>query len=463
MPLKVSSACPECGAPTNHNEGALTFPCQYCASVLRMPDDGTPLKYIIPARLDTAQAAKAVKKALVEGKIGDVATIKKITAVYKPFWHIKGMLFFLAAGTGKTNITAKTWFHSFPANDGFVPSFASLGIQSEVLALEHYDTEKIPETAVVLPITIEKEAALEAAGKTARGVMNGEGGAFAFSDLKIIGGKLFTIYYPVLAVTCRGKTGSRTVMLDGINGNPLGEEEGDAIPTPPAPVGTAIHAPKLLTHRCPNCGHNLKTGDFDLTFHCRECRSLWLLKNNDYIRIKINAIRPPETGECAFIPFWRFTLEIYGGEGTAAIKKIGELAKIMTGGGFSLRAEDPEREIAFYVPALVSRNASGILNFAVRINIFQKQFPLYAHEEMPEGEVFGASLPEDEAREMLEPLVFAITGRIDRKMMEFYRAIRITVKKSELVLYPVRYEKDSVVDAYHDFHFAKRWLDTNVY
>ena len=462
MAFLVSSTCPECGAPTKHHEGALTFKCQYCASVLRMQAEGMTLKYIIPARLDEKAAALAIKKLLVNRKITPVTKVKKVTVIYDPFWNLRGMLFYLVAGDGKAEISAKTWFHSFQANETFLPSFTSLGIQSQVLELEHYDAEKFPKSAVLLPTTLIEKDALKAAKKAATAAMDMDGKRPGFSDLKMVGEKLSIIYYPVISVVCEGETGYHTIMVDGVNGNLLAEEAGRIETQGIGESDTVAVPPKLITHRCPNCGHNLKDGDFDLTFHCGECRRLWMLKDNDYASIKINAIRPMERGG-AYIPFWRFKLEISSGEGSDVISKIGDRAKIMKGGGFNLRNEDPERDITFYVPAIVTRNASGLLSLAIRINIFQKDLPPSDGEAMPDGEAFGLSLAEEEAREMLEPLVFAVTGRIDAKMIAFYNNIQIEVKKSDIVWYPVSFEKDMLVDRYHEYHFPKRWLDTDVY
>ncbi len=364
MAFYISARCPECGAPARHPEGVFTFKCPFCASVLRIKDDGTFLKYIIPARISPADAPLAVKRAMAEGKAGGLKSVRKIITFYKPFWYCKGMLFFayaeevLAAPAPLMDennppppheftaairdaepaaaVLAKSWSHTFAANPGLAAPLLSLGIQAEVLTLEPYDSERYTE-ALVAPITVDKTAAEKTAMTVAMNNMNMERKRYSYSRLNFIGEKYFIIYYPVLAAVCEAQDGHTTVLLDGINGNFIAAVPGKEIIGETASWERSTSRFSLITHRCPNCGHDLEPGGFNIVFYCLSCFSLWLLDGSDYRRLPKKTLKSAAIQETVYIPFWRFTLDLENTVSGEKYRTAGELAKLVKGGDLYLR------------------------------------------------------------------------------------------------------------------------------
>lgn len=286
-------------------------------------------------------------------------------------------------------------------------------------------------------------------------------GTDEYNKTYFIGEKFFIIYYPVLEVVCSGKDGFHTFMVDGINRNLLGESEGKK------PAGlksdTGSYQVKLLTHRCKNCGHDLKAADFDVIYYCNSCFRLWLLKEKDYESIKKKVLEAKNERNLVYIPFWRFIVEMRSEKADITIKSVGDLSKLMKMGDMILRKEDPEKPVTLYVPAIVTRNANAVIKLATRISSVQKDIPLSKTEEFPFDRVINSSLPEKEAEEMLNVLVFSVIGRADRRCKVFYQDLKIDIKEKELVWYPFGQNRNYYTDHYNNYNFPKRSMNISAY
>lgn len=464
-PFLVSIKCPECGAPIRYPEGAYTFKCSFCDSVLRTKTDGITLKYIIPARLNQKDVLITIKKIIASKKNvpKKLKAIKQIKTFYKPFWYFKGMIFTCYSTRLKNNLDAKTWYYTFPANLSFVPLFQSLGVRSEVLTIEAYDSKIFQENGVVLPITVHKDQAVKKAESLAGKKYDTYAPGYSYLKTSIIGEKFFIIFYPVIKVLCSSEDYYYTFMIDGINKNILDENEGKTKVEVSNKGKIEEYHVKLLSHRCKNCGNDLEPRDFDIIFYCKNCFRLWLLKGIDYQSQKVKILETEDRKNTIYLPFWRFEVTIISKSANLNMKTIGDLSKFMKMGRFMLRKEDPERPMRFYVPALVIRNANAIIKLAAKIGTKQKQLPISKIEDFPFEKIWNASLPEEEAIELLEPLIFLVIGLTHKRAVDFYKDFKITVNGKQLVFYPFEDKGNAILDHYHNYNFSKRAFDLNVY
>lgn len=497
MEVFLTTACPECGAAGRHKEGIITFKCPYCASVLRVKEGGAPHKYIIPRRVADAEIPSAVKRAIASGKAVGLTRLRRIFTAYKPFWYFKGMVFYSHAGektsamaTGgirsnmpeegqriptqrelnekaraepQPGVIARLWSHTFQANADVAPSLFTLGIQSEVLQLEPYDSETHSANAHIVPATVTREEAEKSAAAMALNSVNVERTQYRYSDLSLIGERYAIIYYPIAGAVCESKEGHATVLLDGVNKNFIACVPGS---DPSAMLGASDPSPfrlAVLSHRCPNCGADLEPGDFDLSFYCRNCFSLWLLEGDNYRPLKKKTVDPRDAPNPVFMPFWRFTVTVESARLGVSASTVGDLAKLIKAGDLLLRNERKENPIRFYVPAVVAKNATAMLKLSARISQAQKDMPTSELREFPYGNFRNASLPEREAREMLPALAFSVIGRSDRKALELYGDMRVTGKDAELVWYPFSDENNMLADRYLNFNVAKRGLEAALF
>jgi len=417
------------------------------------------------------------------GIFGRLKTIRRVRTYYKPFWYVKGMIFCTLAEKGATEVLAKTWYHTFQANDGFFPFFRSMGVRSEVLTLQplngplpdsaillsaglkRADAEREARKAAVLNMNVTTAAAGSVVGKDRERLVMNFGAAAgarpgAFRDVRLVGARYVLLYYPVVEALCEGSVCDWTYYIDGANGGILADMQG----APPSGGDRQTPQeddapPELLSHRCKNCGADLRPGDFDVIFYCGNCFRLWLLDGRDYRPMNVRVITPPRpSSRTVFIPFWNMITAVGPGGGPPLLETIGDLARTMKMGRHILRNEDPERPLRFLVPALVARNAAVVMKLAARINVFQKDCPYEPGENFPYARALGASLTEAEARAMLRPLLFAVVGRSDRGTLDLLRNAEITVRESELVWYPFEDRGAALADHFHNFHLPRTAL-----
>jgi predicted RNA-binding Zn-ribbon protein involved in translation (DUF1610 family) len=462
-PLFVSVRCPECGGSVRHLEGAYTFTCPFCVSVLRSETEGVTLKYIIPSRLGRSEIFDALKGLPKGGELPGDRALRHVVTVYKPFWYFKGMVYSCHSSGGRNDIDAKTWYYTFQANTSFAPSLHSLGLRSEVLSIEAYDSDRLEDNVVILPVTVNKnDAKREALDGADRGVIS-PSTPWKFHRTSIIGEKLFLIYYPILVVSYAESDSVHTTLLDGVNAAPLGESEGGLPEVSESGVNNEPYHLRIVTHRCRNCGYDLEARDFDIIFYCKNCSRLWLLRGNNYHPLKVRLIKTKDERNTVYIPFWRFEVAVTSDSLGGNMKSIGDLSRLMKMGRHMLRHEDPERPIRFYIPALVTRNAKALIKLAARIGAFQKELPISQRNDLPPQRIWNASLPVEEAEEMVSPLIFLVIGRIDRKAIHFYNDLEITVTDRQLVWYPFEEKGEYLADTFHNYHLPKRSMDVNVY
>ena len=465
-PFLVSIKCPECGGPLRYPEGAYTFKCPYCASVLRIKKDGVVLKYLIPPRmLNNHEIQIIIKKAQNEKRVvfQGHPTVHQIKTVYKPFWYFKGMLYYNYVAKDINDTMAKTWYYSFQANPEFAASFNSLSVRAEVLTLEPYDSDAIKGKGTILPLTVDKEDAFRYAESAADMNLQYEVGHSTYKKLYLIGEHFFIIYYPVIQVTCTRPGGYHTFMFDGIAKSLLEEESGQGQITKENTEPNEPYRIRLLTHRCKNCGYDLPVREFDIFFYCNTCGRLWLLKDGEYHSNPIKVLETPHEEKSVFLPFWRFEVELKSEVAGVELKTIGDLSTFMKMGRFMLRNEEPKRPIRLYVPALVTRNARALLKLAAKINLHQKALSVSQNGRFPYTKIINASLPRNEAEEMLDVIMFSVIGRRDRKALDFYHDLKIQVTQKELVWYPFEDRGNVYFDPFHQYTFPKKSMDINVY
>jgi hypothetical protein len=422
-----------------------------------MENQGIDLKYVIPSRIDKDECQSLIRKAIAEKKVPPhrLTSIQEIATVYKPFWYVKGKIYTSIVGQGKNQVESTSWFHSFQANSEFLTSFISLGIRSEVLTFEPYDSESFKEKGSFLPITLDKDGAVEETHQVIQNRMILGGIDDLYKSFNLIGERYFVIYYPVIQVSYGSQKGKISFLIDGVGKSVLDvqPDNGDT-DNGFSNDNTRFHV-NLLTHRCKNCGHDLEVRDFDIVFYCRVCFRLWMLESNDYHSIKIRSLEIQGRKDVVFLPFWRFEVTVSSEAADLRIETIGDLSRFMKMGRHLLRNEDPKRPVALYVAAFSARNARILMRLDTRISQFQKGLPVSDTDRLAADSHMGVSLPLHEGEEMLKVLVFSVIGRIDKTAIDFYRDFDVSVSRKELVWYPVQDKGNSLFDEFHQFNIPK--------
>jgi len=462
-PLLVSVKCLECGAPVKYPEGAYTFKCIYCGSVLRIKKRGIDLKYIIRSHITDEEIRVLVYNHLSKEKAPSrkISHITKIKTFYKPFWYFKGMIYFRFLSKERNEVLGKTWYYSFQANTEFLKSFNSLSVRTEILTIEPFDMEVIRERCEILPVSVKKEEAQRYAEGVAAVNFQYETGPTLYNELDLIGEHFFIIYFPVIQVICSSRAGLFSIMIDGIGKSlmEVNDRGGYLLSADEKPEEDFPYNIELLAHRCKNCGYDLHARDFDVIFYCNNCSRLWLLKGGEYQPVKIAVIETEKEDTSIFFPFWEFEVIIHSNALGIEIKTLRQLSTFMKLGRYMLRNEELERPVRLYCPAMITRNARALLKLVTRINIHQKPLPIKMDREFPYLKVLNVSLLDDEAKQMLKTITFALIGRQDGKAIDFYRDFSIEITKSILVWYPFEEKGDFLVDNFFQYNFQKKSME----
>ncbi len=463
----VSVKCLECGAPLNYPEGAYTFNCHFCGSVLRIKKKGIDLKYIIPCQLKHEDIKPIIYSLLRNDKnpAYRISSITGIKTIYKPFWYFKGMVCYCYITTNENNISAKTWYYSFQANTDFLTSFKTLSVRTEVLTIVPFNSEALKDEDEILPVLINRKEAHNYA-KSIAGMniqletdMSLSTGLTLYKKFELIGEHLFIIYYPVVQIFCANSRGSLAFVMDGIGKSILKHEDEKKASTLTKKNLDTPYKIVLLAHRCKNCGYDLQARDFDIIFYCKNCHRLWLLKNGDYYQIKITIIETKDEGNLIYMPFWRFEITVTSKSTGMEIKTLEALSTIMKMGRYILRNEDKARPVRIYCPAFLTKNATALLKLAKRINIFQKPLNIVKKEDFPYDNVLNSSILDNDAEKMLGVILFSVIDRRDQKAIDFYKDFKINITKRELVWYPFEDKGNFLIDIFHQYNFPKKSME----
>lgn len=461
----VSIKCVECGAPINYPEGAYTFKCSYCGSALRIKRQDTNLKYIIPCQLNNDEIKTIIFNFLSKSKSSSINTacVIKIRKIYKPFWYVKGLIYYSFVDQSQNDTLAKYWYHSFQANSAFLDSFSSLSVRTEVLRIHPYDADAYGTDDIFLPVLMSKEDAQKYVESITRMNFQIEIEGAIHEELNIIGEHFTIIYYPIIYAICATAKEKYTILIDGINMSILADKINELSIPQEIDHKKVSKQITFLAHRCKNCGYDLQSRDFDVVFYCTNCSWLWLLKDGEYSVIKKEIISTEGFKNAVYIPFWRFEARITSESAGIEIKDIGDLSKFMKMGRYLLRSEDPKRSVRIYCPAIVGRNARAIIKLATRMNIHQKDMTIQSTEDFPYKSTLNASILDNEAEQMLRVIVFKMIGRIDPLALKFFKDFQINIVCKRLVLYPFEDNGDLLFDRFHQNNFPKKSLEIGVF
>lgn len=165
----------------------------------------------------------------------------------------------------------KPWNLTVPAFDRTDGGLESLGVRAETVPLMGRHQANIPAHAICRPATTSREAALERFARTV-GAVVGEDVASGAAPV-IIAPRVDLIYWPVWFLSDNPTGGERGIEIDGQSGRVIRENKG-LPPAAPAALKPVGEGPKLLPHRCPDCGSDLPIEQMFVVYLCHNCSAL---------------------------------------------------------------------------------------------------------------------------------------------------------------------------------------------
>jgi predicted RNA-binding Zn-ribbon protein involved in translation (DUF1610 family) len=397
--------CPGCGSPLEIQEGTISLACTFCGLIMRLGSPGRILKYFYKSDLDDFGAKFSVERYLKEK--GRPLKYEKMAAssFHLPFYRFRGMSYALLSEKIVTCdddpedpliIRKRTFQQKDRHFDLTIPAYSdesfgldSLGVRPEVMPLTAFQKDIFPEDSVQVNIDVSPDDAKQAAMAM---YFYNLGVAAANKECissEMIGEGLSVIYYPVMAFTISQQGMPSTVFIDGLNRRVYREIPGPLEYKPKRPDKSRAVELDPVQHKCPNCGFDLPVSQVSLFYFCSNCDRSYLLRDDDYISIKLEMWKY-EDGAFHH-PFWRFPFN------TGESDTVGKFARLLTGEIPLVAKSKAPNRFYLYVPAFRVSNLKTLTGVGIRLCRVQPELIPETRSFSPAAEMI---LPESEALEL---------------------------------------------------------------
>ncbi len=381
--LRIETACPQCGAPTDLEETERLVTCPFCrVKSFLVGRDG--FRYLLPSK-----------------------STRRQDLLYVPYWRFKG-LFFACRQAGVEHRFADVneialALSSLPRTLGLRPQ----GLRLRFLTPQAEGRFLPPERSLGDAMT----AFLSRLRKPHERPL---------LCTAHIGESMGLLYAPY------GIDGP--FLLDAVLDRPL------SIRTPPELLSLPVDDLRpaagvtFLPALCPDCGWDLEGSPQALALHCRSCQSSWIPSDERLTQVSSCCATGGDPGSF-FLPFWEIGCELRGIE----LRTRGELARAANLPA-APRKEWEEEPFRFWVPAFKIR-AENFLQLAKALTLH----PLTGRLEpsLPGPRHHPVTLPVEEACESLK-LILAAFLRPRRDLPERLAAVEIRPERFRLAYLPFR-------------------------
>jgi DNA-directed RNA polymerase subunit RPC12/RpoP len=414
-PLVVSTTCPSCGGVLDIDEGSNAVRCGYCASNLLVTGRKRVLSFFVSPRVTGGDALSAARFAASAG--GEAVRCDEPRLCFVPYYRFVADEYrwqecgepepaeerAFAETAASPRVASIRWSRHAPALQKIVGlatrvqaeiefvgrrverSFvacaargfggASLGMRSEVLALELFHEGALPRDAIVLAASPGPGAALERASAPA--------GDEGLIERTLVSRLLSIVHLPLWAVPVKHGDVGALVTIDGITGSvvaidvPLGAL--DACAAPAVPAATLGFRPLL----CPNCGGDLPLEPHDVIFACGACSHAWLIDGQDLLPVPFGVAAPPRGTSAADLdhrPIW-----ILAAAGDPACEANPAAAPAARGHGLDRidRGGSASRTPRCFVPAFHAPSLKLVKDLATRLSQRNPELELVPEAHTP--------------------------------------------------------------------------------
>ncbi len=199
----------------------------------------------------------------------------------------------------------KPWDLTVPASPENACGLASLGIRAETFPLTGWDRVPNAELACSLELAVTRDDAVARFDRTVGSVIRQSESKVA-SECHIIAPAVSLIYWPVWFLSDNAHGEIRTAEIDGVSGEVI--RETSDVPLESAPLSsTGGESPRLLPHRCPDCGFDLKVSNKHVVFPCENCSTLVAhASNGSRSVVRARHVLSDDDDHERWYPFWGF-------------------------------------------------------------------------------------------------------------------------------------------------------------
>ena len=458
--LKVSAHCPSCGAPLELVEGANVSRCPFCKLPLLFQSPHSILSYYLEPKVEKKEIPFLLDRFRKEKGECLSRRVDEIKLYYLPFWRFTSAVFYslIDDSSGESfrevkeaEILTKDWDINFTAHHSNDFSLSTLGMRPEWLNLILLTDENLTQAGEVLNPEIDSSSAKDKALQSLHLLMEDHRSSEMELVNRFLDETLSLIYFPIWTVNFITGEGKHSQVIDGITGRILKQSPGYfELKKNENRKNQEICLPKIIPHRCPNCGWDLPVTPFHLVFPCENCRRIWKISENSYQRvngeiakIKDTSITDPSK-TINYYPFWVFETRPQK-ENEFSIQKLTELLPSEIG-WFKVR--DKSKPFLFYIPAFEIRNLCKIPVLSL---ILTRTQPDLETETWRKIELTGAVMSPEDSQKIAEiAWIYLLSSKMNIPLDEWRDLI---FENGKIVWYPYYEEGSFMEDAVTGYTF----------
>jgi len=458
--LKVSASCPSCGAPLELQEGANVSRCPFCNLPFLFQSPNSILTYYLEPQVNQKEIPFRLDRFRKEKGESLSRRVDEIKLYYLPFWRFTCEIFYMQVDDSSTEpfhekteneILTKDWDINFPANNSNDFALNTLGLRPEWLKLRLLTDKNLINAGNVLNLELDSSSAKEKALKSLQLLMENKRSGGKELVLRLLDETLSLIYFPLWIVNFIAKDGKYHQIIDAITGRTLNQNPGYfELKENSTQETEKISMPKIIPHRCPNCGGDLPVTPFHLIFPCDNCSRIWEISANGYLPVKgeIAKVKNPEltkpSKSVCYYPFWVFAARS-AKEKDFTIQKLVELIPSEIGW---FKVKDKSKPFLFYVPAFEIGNLSKIPALSL---VLTRTQPDLETESWDKNKLTGGVMSAEDAQKIAEILwIHLISEKVNLSSDEWKELV---LEKGKLVWYPYYEECNFLEDLVTGYTF----------
>ncbi len=458
--LKVSAHCPSCGAPLELQEGANVSRCPFCNLPLLFQSPHSILSYYLEPKVEKKEIPFRLDRFRKENGESLSRRVDEIKLYYLPFWRFTSQVFYTLIDDSscesfqevkEAEILTKDWDINFAAHNSNDFSLSTLGMRPEWLKLILLTDENLITDGDVLNPEIDSITAKDKALQSLLVLMENHRSSEMELVNRFLDETLSLIYFPVWTVNFITGEGKHFQVIDGITGRTLKQSPGTfELKKIENRKAQEVCLPKIIPHRCPNCGWDLPVTPNQLVFPCENCRRIWKISENSYqqvngeiAKIKDLPITDPSK-TINYYPFWVFETRPQK-ENAFSIQKLTELLPSEIG-WFKVR--DKSKPFLFYIPAFDIKNLGKIPVLSL---ILTRTQPDLETETWGKSELTGAVMSPEDAQKIAEiAWIYLLSSKINIPLGEWRD---LTFENGRIIWYPYYEEGSFMEDAVSGYTF----------
>jgi ribosomal protein L37AE/L43A len=442
------------------SEGANVSQCPFCNLPFFFQSPFNILSYYLESKLSQREIPFLLDRYRKEKKESLSQRVDEIKLCYLPFWRFTSEVFYtLIDDSGEkqleeekeTGILTKAWDISFLAHYANDLGLTTLGMRPEWLQLRLLTDRCALNKGEVLNLELTHLSAKDKALKSLQLLMESKISFEKRLILKLLDEILSLIYFPLWIANFIAGEGRYHQIIDGITGRTLKQSPGYfELKKNESREAQEVYPPKIIPHRCPNCGWDLPVNPSHSIFPCENCNKIWKISENGYLPIKGETAKIKNlqmtipSRPVTYYPLWVFETRPKREENFS----IQKLVKLFPSEIGWFKVKDKSKPFLFYVPAFEIRNLDKFIALSLALTRTQ---PDLKTETWEKTNLAGAVRSAEDAQKIAEILWLHLICKKKNLPLDEWKDL--VFENEKIVWYPYYEEGNFLEDVASGYTF----------